>query len=366
MEAGGTGANSTPGGGTSSSLSRSRHRAPAEKRHKADRTPAPPERAMSVGSESGPNESDTSDNPPPPPISGPNAALFERMRADISELSSDVGNISTKVKATENKILGYIQQFDTANQSRFNKLDADIADVRVSQEAQAKTNAELFATLAEVQKQLAIAEKCVPDKSDVGTNYQRDPNPTILRANTAEIVSLEDFEKSWASFMEEASITPDKYKIIGATNGAGVRFSIHFSGAGGLAASRVRKVLELRKDSEGSWRDLSVTTKSHRNIKLYIAPDKNRFQTSREISTKHMFQVIKQTLSDRDIRISSHNPKGIVFADGKPLTNITPVEEGPPTVLWDNTRVTELNIPKDKIIEAFTIRNSPSPVQWSS
>ena len=113
---------------------------------------------------------------------------------------------------------------------------------------------------------------------------------TILRLNTAGLVSYDLVRQLVLDLAQEAGIPPDSVRVRGGHLSR--RFVAGFKTNqtdDELAARRCAKVLQLMRLDGGRWRELAVTRPGDNTTeRVYLSADRSRAQIAAEMATKDM------------------------------------------------------------------------------
>lgn len=260
-----------------------------------------------------------------------------------------------------------IRSYDTKVQDRLTDHDATLADlsrrIAASEAEQANTKGDLV----RLQRALAVAESAAADATRAinEDEFDRNPDPTILRCNLSESVSRDAVRAALAPLMEDASIAQDQWEIPGPPAGIARNFVVSFKGTAGLAARRARKVLDMRRLASGEWRpNPQVTTPLNRAVDVYISPDKSPKQLRTEQGGRKLFKAFKAVHAGK----TSHLDKktGMVSIDWHPCAKVIPNPEPNSWVVqWNPSVVARASIDKPSVMAAFNAgTGSAAGVQW--
>ena len=132
-----------------------------------------------------------------------------------------------------------------------------------------------------------------PVVRDVTTpNFNRKLDPTKLFCNLHERakVSKSLFEKAISVLANEAAISDTEYRISG--DALDNRFEIQFAGCERTASVCALQFYESLYLGRGQRKEQVVADDQGKNIKFYIAPDKNPCQIRREILGKNLCAIL--------------------------------------------------------------------------
>ncbi len=130
-------------------------------------------------------------------------------------------------------------------------MDADLAHVRSAQDTQADTNRALWSAVNALQAGLAVAETLEPPPHPVSYDeeFTRAVDRTIVKVNAAVTICTALLAEALGDSL--AAAAEDQWKIEGSE--LDQRFTIVFTGAGGLAARRAAKFLASMRLREGCY-----------------------------------------------------------------------------------------------------------------
>eukprot|EP00959_Pyramimonas_sp_CCMP1952_P000950 18867-Pyramimonas_sp.AAC.1 len=165
--------------------------------------------------------------------------------------------------------------------------------------------------------------------------WDRDPDTTVLCANTTANVALEELKRAITPWLEEANIEADKWKVIGPSPSR--RYVIQFAGDVGAAPRRAAHARRaLRKN--GEWKSFEAKTIENGTSRVFVGCDKSAKQARTEIQTELVAQLLRDAYPG--LRHRFDRSKGIAFLDGVPCVQIqTGLQKHQPSSLRWNYNV---------------------------
>ena len=162
--------------------------------------------------------------------------------------------------------------------------------------------------------------------------------------------------------LAEASIEPSVYKINGIKLGR--FFDITISGDDCTAARRTSNVLQLIRFSE-EWRGLEVMLPaSSRKTAIYFDQDNSRASIRKEILTKRLANLIKETKPSEDTR--AKRADGIVEINRCPIAKIVLLGPVDFRIEWNLNKIVEMEIDREAMLSKLEsgAPSSAEAVAW--
>jgi hypothetical protein len=222
--------------------------------------------------------------------------------------------------------------------------------------------------LEQLQAALAVAENVANSASQVIREdaWDRDPDLTILRANTSENVSHASALAAIETWLLEADIKQDMFELSGDPNGIARNFTIRFAGTPVLAARRARKALAARRTPEGAWKpNPNVRSPLGRQLELYISPDKSPKQLKTEQGSRKLIRAFKATHPQKHTHVDKRT--GVVSVDWVPCAKVVAnsSSDDPYTIQWNVAALEQSQVDKSRVMDAFNSSGgSQASVQW--
>ena len=168
--------------------------------------------------------------------------------------------------------------------------------------------------------------------------------------------------KLYDELFKKANIENDKYKITG--DDLDNRFILRFSGAAGLAATRVNLARKTLRDESGKWLELSVETPSGSKTRAFINPDKNPKMVKTERDTKRLGGILKDSYPNIKWHLNTYD--GEISKVWTPMVKVEAQPGDTESILrWNLAALAETDIDKREIVGKFSqsARNR-AQVQW--
>ena len=195
--------------------------------------------------------------------------------------------------------------------------------------------------------------------------FDRAPDPTILRINAGEMIAHGAVLEAVRRLAREATLKYEQWELAGPPDGISRNFTLRLSGADGLASRRARKILDLRRNPDGSWRDNpTVMSPLGRNIELYISPDKSPKQLRTEQGGRKLLKAFKAVHPNKSFHLDKR--AGVVSVDWSPVAKVEPkIEVNQSTVHWIPGTIERANIDKEQVLGAFNAESgNTAGLQW--
>jgi len=289
--------------------------------------------------------------------------LLEGLRSDV------MGHIDTTVKqaaeALTKNFTTVAKALDSKNEKRFSTVENSIADVEARQTALTDELEVTKGVVRKLQQTLDAQEQAVPIRDPINTSSRPFDGPidvTILKLETKEMATKIEVQKLVDALFKTANIENDKYKITG--DELDNRFILRFSGAAGLAATRVNLARKTLRDESGKWLELSVETPSGSKTRAFINPDKNPKMVKTERDTKRLGGILKDSYPNIKWHLNTYD--GEISKVWTPMVKVEAQPGDTESILrWNLAALAETDIDKREVVGKFSqsARNR-AQVQW--
>jgi len=293
-------------------------------------------------------------------------SVFDTFRKDF--FGDMVKDVTTELdKKCTGKLESLFRDYDKAVTKKFEAHEHDIADLRARADATEEAQKKMKDDIERIRAALAVAESAAADVTAAIQNdeFDRDPDPTIIRLNAAESVAHESVKTAVSEWIALADIVDDQWELQGDPRGISRNFVIKLRGAPGLAARRVKKCLGLRRNADGSWRpNMKVTSPLGREIEVYVSPDKSPKQLRTEQGGRRLLKAFRAVHPNKATHLDKRS--GMVSVEWKPCARVTPnAEPNSYVVMWNHSVVTQTQVQKAQIMDVFNSETgNVAGVQW--
>lgn len=281
------------------------------------------------------------------------ASFRADIRKDVTDLDASIGN----------KVESLVRALDSSSQSRFSAIEADLTDVNRRADKLGDEQAKMWQEIRQLRQGLAAAEVASSSHDIPPDQFDRDPDLTLLRINCDELCTKTSLLATITSWMEEASLSTEQWSLQGPEKTVAKSWTLRFNGAAGLAAKRVKKCMQLLRQPDGGWRQLSVTTPTDRIVRVYADYDRSPKQKLTEMGAKRLHRAMQAVHGDKTFHLLKR--EGAVCLDWKQVARVAPKPDRSFTLQWKNKLVTELGLNKERITEAFEASVSQPDAHWS-
>ena len=260
-----------------------------------------------------------------------------------------------------------IRTYDAKIQNKFNEQDTTIAALSTRADAVEDAQKSMKLDIERLQRALSVAEATTTEATRAmdEEDFERQPDRCILRLNTAESVARDAVKMAITPLLEEAGLTEAQWNMMGQGGGIAKNFTIRFCGAEGLAARRAKKVLDMRRQPDGSWRpNPQVVTPLQRQVDIYISPDKNPKQLRTEQGCRRLFRAFKAVHPGKTVHQDKRS--GVISVDWHACAKVVPSPEpNVYTVQWNVSVLDRAGVNKQSIMEAFNANTgTDANIQW--
>ena len=276
-----------------------------------------------------------------------------------NNLANQVQGVANKLDSMDNR-LAAVETSVSECQGTLEKHERDIAFLlqHVKQIESSKEGLEQKAK--DLETRLAVAEQVEPIASD--SNFDRPPNPTVVKANAKVHLSKEAVTAAFATLVEKVSLPADCFKVNGSP--VGQYFTFQFLGAPNLARDRARKVLQSLRQEDGSWDRFLVKNPEGSLVQVFLGPDKSPKQVKTEILSKKLAAIIEAKGFNE---VHANRRQGQVCVSWRPLCMVEITGRESADILWDTEYAVQIKIDRASVHNAFqtaSISTAASSVKW--
>ena len=292
--------------------------------------------------------------------------LLAGIKSDIAESNKkEIQTATSRMEANVNESFStLIRRVDGANQERFASIEENIRSVEERTGTVEQDQQRLREQVERMSKVLALAEEAIPPPDPKAEDFDRDPDRSVIRINTDDAVHKHDLKATIDEWLHPHFKASD-FVLRGPDVEAAKFWSIKFTGALALAASRAKKSLDVLKQQDGSW----VVLKTHhpatkeKSVTVYVSPDKSPKQKQTEFMVKKLAKIFRDKYPTRSTYFVKKT--GVVAEQGKAIARVIPRFEADCIIEWNAIPPGE-PINKQEVIVAFRKATACPAVQWES
>ena len=255
-----------------------------------------------------------------------------------------------------------LRKTDAAYCARFDRVEKEVSSLKEEMVILKETASRAQNDVTEVRRSVAMAESAVPVREALDLDdFERDPDPTIVRARTMDAVTPVDLLAGLKVIVDEMRLNDDALRVDG--DELSRSFVVQFNGDRLLAARRAKKFMMSLK-SNGEWRDLTAKTPDGKETKVFLDGDKSRKQIKREVLTRKLMKVLKDQYAMRDFRMRKRD--GTVSSDLSPLARVIVTSPEDFRVEWNLALVAQDEIERDAVEKALkeSVGSGDSGITW--
>ena len=300
------------------------------------------------------------------PISGSSDSILGELRKlsdninlQGNNLSNQVQGVASKIDAMDSRLSGVEQNLGLC-QSTLSKHENEIQPLfKRIRDIESNTSG-LEKRAKDLESRMAIAEQTEFDSSN--SNFDRPPNPTIIKANAKVLLSKDAITSAFASLVEKVSLKPDCFKVIGSP--VAQYFSFQLLGAPNLARDRAQKILQSLRAEDGSWDRFLVKDPAGSLVQVFLGPDKSPKQIRVEVLSKKLSQILE---SKGFKEVHANRRQGQVCVGWRPLVMVDVLDRDHAELLWDAAYAAQLKVKVSEICTEFRTSapsGAASAVKW--
>ena len=280
-----------------------------------------------------------------------------RLDLDAATATAVADAVKTYADTTSRSFTTAITKMDAANKSRIDHVQAGLKHVQGDVEHLQQEQDTLKEQVRLLTGRLNVAEQVEVDavsKAKSDENFDRKADPSILRVGIAAKASFAVIEEKITELAANANITMESIIMSGPQFGN--QWSLQFTGAMGVGATKADQFFTALKDRDGNWRDCHVRAPGSTDpIKVYVNKDKSPRQRKTEVFTGKMFKILQQKFPDRKSEFQVQKRDGMLYYRWLPLCKIRATSPSEGTIQWER-----------KGVEAASIDTSSLSAEWRS
>lgn len=208
-----------------------------------------------------------------------------------------------------------------------------------------------------MEEELALARRPAEEMAPPPpVEWERSPDPTVLRVSTAQAVTLEQVKSVLEPFAAEVGVEA-RFMAISGPQGLSNRFAVKFAGEPRTAIRRQQKVFAHLREPGGGWKQMLVDTPTGGACRVYVSEDQNLQQIRLAQATKKLATIVSGLMPGA--RCVPLRREGVVSVDWVKLVRVTVVPDGPPVLEWNAGEVDRLQL--DRSAVAARLRSALLP-----
>ncbi|CAK0825212.1 unnamed protein product, partial [Prorocentrum cordatum] len=259
----------------------------------------------------------------------------------LKMLSSMQGEVAKQSSAIESQVQSAIApRLDSLNrrlQAQLDEQKRSIDALEGRADEHDKSIQDLQDQLAELRRQMAIAEQTPRKQLAAPTSFDREEDTTIVVAVSQRPTTLASVVSTLRPWLGENGFDDEQYEIKQKGESPARRFEICFSGSATIASRRASKATSLLKGPDG-WKEFWVDPPGAERCRLHLGPDKSPKRIKTEVTLRKARAIIelqypgKRFYSDREHGALSIGWDKIMHAN---------VFHGdtPPKIYWDSAQL---------------------------
>ena len=256
------------------------------------------------------------------------AAVVQKSQQEIQgELYSTVSQVVRQLDANLQRQIDSQHRHSTANSEAIVRLEQQVQSILASQ-------AQIFSRLEAGQLNL---QQCVTNGvSDVKGDWDRAPDPGLIKANCQSIISLRSFADLVVPLLQALGYSMGThFSLPGNHNVLNKFWSIQFLGQISEASIAAARFLGSLKEGPRRWRKIFALSPSGVAVQVFVGPDKSPHQQALEMTTKRLSNLLTTALGEWSDQLFTMRPEGLIFYNWEPLCQVKVAPGGLCTVGWE-------------------------------
>ena len=255
------------------------------------------------------------------------SVVVQKSQQEIQgELNSTVSQLVRQLDANFQRQIDSQQRHSTANSEAIVLLEQQVQSLLASQ-------AQIFSRLEAGQLNLQSVTNGV---SDVGGNWDRAPDPCLIKANCQSIISLSSFADLVVPLLQGLGYSiGSHFSLPGNPNVLNKFWTIQFLGQISEASTAAARFLSSLKEGPKLWRKIFALSPSGVAVQVFVGPDKSLHQQALETTTKRLSNLLNTALGEWSDQLFTMRPEGLIFYNWEPLCQVKVAPGGQCTVGWE-------------------------------
>ncbi|CAK0873804.1 unnamed protein product, partial [Prorocentrum cordatum] len=246
----------------------------------------------------------------------------------LKMLSSMQGEVAKQSSAIESQVQSAIApRLDSLNrrlQAQLDEQKRSIDALEGRADEHDKSIQDLEDQLAELRRQMAIAEQTPRKQLAAPTSFDREEDTTIVVAVSQRPTTLASVVSSLRPWLGENGFDDEQYEIKQKGESPARRFEICFSGSATIASRRASKATSLLKGAE--------------RCRLHLGPDKSPKRIKTEVTLRKARAIIELQYPGK--RFYSDREHGVLSIGWDKIMHVNVFHgDTPPKIYWDSAQL---------------------------
>ncbi|CAK0822839.1 unnamed protein product, partial [Prorocentrum cordatum] len=259
----------------------------------------------------------------------------------LKMLSSMQGEVAKQSSAIESQVQSAIApRLDSLNrrlQAQLDEQKRSIDALEGRADEHDKSIQELQDQLAELRRQMAIAEQTPRKQLAAPTSFDREEDTTIVVAVSQRPTTLASVVSSLRPWLSESGFDDEQYEIKQKGESPARRFEICFSGSAAIASRRASKATSLLKGPNG-WKEFWVDPPGAERCRLHLGPDKSPKRIKTEVTLRKARAIIELQYPGK--RFYSDREHGVLSIGWDKIMQVSVFHgDTPPKIYWDSAQL---------------------------
>ncbi|CAK0813889.1 unnamed protein product, partial [Prorocentrum cordatum] len=259
----------------------------------------------------------------------------------LKMLSSMQGEVAKQSSAIESQVQSAIApRLDSLNrrlQAQLDEQKRSIDALEGRADEHDKSIQDLQDQLAELRRQMAIAEQTPRKQLVAPTSFDREEDTTIVVAVSQRPTTLASVVSSLRPWLGEIGFDDEQSEIKQKGESPARRFEICFSGSATIASRRASKATSLLKGPDG-WKEFWVDPPGAERCRLHLGPDKSPKRIKTEVTLRKARAIIELQYPGK--RFYSDREHGVLSIGWDKIMQVNVFHgDTPPKLYWDSAQL---------------------------
>ena len=293
--------------------------------------------------------------------------LLDQVKAScgkMDEANALLSNTAKDLKETLGARVDKIESTLDTHASQLGDLEKRLCDALQRLSVLEGSAEDIQRDASQLSERMARAE-VQPPRPLPNPSFDRDPDPTRLKANGTSTFSKADLENVVKQLLEQDGQSHAIATVLGNKN-TGTKFSVQFGGVGQIPVDAAARFMRFLKNEDRTWKKITVPVPGGNPQRLYFGPDVSPRQERIEMLTNRLANILRDKVENREL-VYARKSEGVVTYDFEPLISVSVPDPDTTTLRWNAPLLKSLRLDKDDIASKFKGgARASTKVEWSS
>ncbi|CAK0846616.1 unnamed protein product, partial [Prorocentrum cordatum] len=281
----------------------------------------------------------------------------------LSSMQSEVAKQSSAIEGqVQTAIAPRLDSLNRRLQAQLDEQKRSLSALEGRADAHDKSIHDLQDQLAELRRQMAIAEQTPRKQLAAPTSFDREEDTTIVVAVSQRPTTLASVVSSLRPWLGEIGFEDEQYEIKQKGESPARRFEICFTGSTTIASRRANKATSLLKGADG-WKEFWVDPPGAERCRLHLGPDKSPKRIKTEVTLRKARAIVELQYPGK--RFYSDREHGVLSIGWDKIMHVDVFHgDTPPKIYWDSTQLAKHAMAIDTLRNAVKELTHPTDPTW--